>query len=318
MLDLQYQFYRYELSGDDRFNVGFTRDYNFIAPRAGLNYRVNENITTFANLSTASRQPAFKDIYDPTDYWSNPFYKPENFTTIGGGYLFDGKALDPERLIDLELGGGYRGRLADNDLDLKLNLYYMQVSDEIIPYAGQVDDNGYPISGNADKTIHQGIEFSARMNTRVNVGFFGNFSVNDDHFVDYVEYGFDWVNWVPIEYDRSGNRIGGFPSMLASYGATYGFRNIDLGFYGRFAGEQYVDNSEDDSRKLDSFHVNDLMISYDFGSEFGLGKTAFTFRANNLFDIKYVTSGYIEEDDGLPRYMVGAEQNFFLSLELGI
>ena len=318
MLDLQLQHYNYDLTRDKRFNAGFSRDYTFVTPRAGLNFKFNEKLTAFANVSTASRQPAFKDVYDPTDYWSNPAYKPDNFRSIGGGYIFEGKELNPEKLLDIELGGNYRGDFSGNDLDLKLNLYYMSITDEIIPYAGQIDDSGYPISGNADKTLHQGIEASARLSTSFDLEFSGNFSVNDDHFVDYVEYGFDWDQWVPIEQDRSGHRLGGFPAMIANYGISYQYRTVSLGLYGRLVGEQYLDNSEDDARKLDSYHTADLTASYDFGDEFGLQRTAFTFRVNNVFDTKYAAAGYIEPDDGMPRYMVGAERNFFLTLDLGI
>lgn len=318
MVDLQLQYYKYDMSDDHRFNVTFGKSYSFVTPRFGLNYAVNDDLTVFGNVSTAARQPAFKDIYDPTDYWSNPFYKPLNFRPIGGGYEFEGKGLDPERLFDIELGSSYRAVIDENRLDLKLNLYRMQISDEIIPYAGQVDDNGYPISGNADKTLHQGAELSARIDTRYDVSLFGNISVNDDHFVDYAEYGFDWVNWVPIEYDRSGNRIGGFPSMLGSYGVTYRYKPASFSLFGRFVGKQFLDNSEDDEKKLDAFHVLDLVGSMDIGNEFGIGSMILSLRVNNIFDTKYSAAGYIEPDDGLPRYMVGAERNFFASIDLGL
>jgi iron complex outermembrane receptor protein len=283
-----------------------------------LNYVFNDKLTAFGNFSMASRQPAFKDIYDPTDYWSSPVYKDTNFTAVGGGYIYEGKTLKPERLFDLELGGGYKNSFAGNDLRAKLNFYYMQIKDEIIPYAGQVDDNNYPISGNADKTLHQGVELSARVDTRYDVSFFGNVSINDDHFVNYTEYGFDWDNWVPIEYDRSGNRIGGFPSMLGSYGVTYRYKPASVSLLGRFVGEQYLDNSEDDTKKLDAFHVVDLVTSVDIGDEFGIASMILFLRVNNVFDSKYVAAGYIEPDDGLPRYMVGAERNFFASIDLGL
>jgi len=194
----------------------------------------------------------------------------------------------------------------------------MQVTDEIIPYAGQVDDNGYPISGNASKTLHQGVELALKAATKINLVISGNVAINDDHFVDYIEYGFDWDLYQAVPMVRDGNRIGGFPSILAGYGATYRYKMISAGVFGRFIGEQYLDNSESASAKLKSYHLLDLTASYDFGDEFGLGRTAFVFRVNNVLDTKYSAAGYIEPDDGLPRYMVGAERNFYLSLELGI
>ncbi len=55
----------------------------------------------------------------------------------------------------------------------------------------------------------------------------------------------------------------------------------------------------------------------DIGEEFGLGSMVLSVRVNNLFDTKYAAAGYIEVDDGEPRYMVGAERNFFVSIGLG-
>lgn len=318
MADLQVQYYKYDMSDDHRFNVTFDESYSFVTPRLGLNFAVNDDLSVFGNVSTAARQPAFKDIYDPTDYWSNPNYKPLNFRTIGGGYEFEGKGLEPEKLFDVELGSTFRTILHGNRLNLKLNLYRMQITDEIIPYAGQVDDNNYPISGNADKTLHQGVEISARADTRYAVSLFGNISVNDDHFVDYTEYGYDWDVYQPITYDQSGNRIGGFPSMLGSYGISYSYMPASISLFGRFVGEQYLDNSEDDDKKLDSFHVVDLVGSVNIGDEFGIESMILSLRVNNVFDTEYSAAGYIEPDDGLPRYMVGAERNFFASIELGL
>ena len=318
MVDLQLQYYKYDMSDDRRFDVSFDKSYSFVTPRFGLNYLVDDDLTVFGNVSTAARQPAFKDIYDPTYYWSNPYYKPLNFRPVGPGFEFEGKGLEPEKLFDIELGSNYRAVIDDNRLNLKLNLYRMQINDEIIPYAGQVDDNGYPISGNADKTLHQGVEISARLDSRYDVSLFGNFSVNDDHFVNYTEYGYDWDLYQPIVYDQSGNRIGGFPSMLGSYGVTYRYKPASVSLLGRFVGEQYLDNSEDDTKKLEAFHVVDLMGSVDIGDEFGIGSMILSLRINNVFDTKYVAAGYIEPDDGLPRYMVGAERNYFVSLDLGL
>lgn len=312
MANLQYQRHNYKLEDDKRFNVTFNRDYDFISPRGGINYRVNENINVFVNASTTSRQPAFKDIYDPTDYWSNPYYKSNNFNASGAAWEYVGMELKPEKLFDLELGADFSKRTDDLVFKGSLNIYRMQINDELIPYAGQIDDNGYPISGNAEKTIHQGLElsFDALMHSEFSLT--GNLNVNDDHFVSYKEYGFDWDNWLPIEFDRSDKRIGGFPEILAYYRLGYILKNLDFGVSGRYVGEQFIDNGEE--YKIDAYHIFNADISYDFGRLIGFNSMRITLRANNLADTKYEQAGYIEEDDGLPRYMVGAERNFFVSL----
>ncbi|MCP4581428.1 MAG: hypothetical protein GY839_07395, partial [candidate division Zixibacteria bacterium] len=55
-------------------------------------------------------------------------------------------------------------------------------------------------------------------------------------------------------------------------------------------------------------------ISYDFGRLVGFTSLKAILRVHNLADTEYEQAAYIEPDDGLPRYMVGAERNFFLSL----
>jgi len=312
MANLQYQRHNYKLENDKRFNVTFDRDYDFISPRGGINYQVNENVNVFVNFSTTSRQPAFKDIYDPTDYWSNPYYKTNNFNASGADWEYVGMELKPEKLFDLEFGADFSKRTDNLVFKGSLNIYRMQINDELIPYAGQIDDNGYPISGNAEKTIHQGLElsFDALMHSEFSLT--GNLSVNDDHFESYKEYGFDWDIWEPIEYDRSDKRIGGFPKAIANYRLGYILKNLDFGLSGRYVGEQYIDNGEE--YKVDAYHVFNADISYDLGRLIGFNSMRITLRANNLADTKYEQAGYIEEDDGLPRYMVGAERNFFVSL----
>lgn len=312
MANLQYQRHNYKLEDDKRFNVTFNRDYDFISPRGGINYRVNENVNVFVNASTTSRQPAFKDIYDPTDYWSNPDYKDTNFVEAADGWEFVGKELKPEKLFDLELGADFNKKTDNLVFKGSVNLYRMQINDELIPYAGQIDDNGYPISGNADETIHQGLELSFDAFIQNELSLTGNLSLNDDHFVSYKEYGFDWDNWVPIEYDRSEKRIGGFPKMLANYRLSYILDHLDFGISGRYVGKQFIDNGEE--HELDAYHILNADISYDFGHLIGFNSLKATLRINNLTDTEYEAAGYIEEDDGLPRYMVGAERNFYVSL----
>jgi iron complex outermembrane receptor protein len=313
MANIQYQRHSYELFDDNRFGVGFKRSFDYLSPRGGVNFRIGPSLDFFASISTSSRHPAFKDIYDPTDYWSNPSYKPDNYRVVGAGWDFVGKEVKPERLLDFELGSDFKARLNAVAVQGTINLYRMQITDEILPYAGQIDDMGYPISGNAEKTIHQGLEFSCDAAFPANLILAGNFSVNDDHFQRYVEYGFDYENWVALEYDRSGKRIGGFPEAIANYRIEWTKGDLALGLNGSYIGRQYIDNGQ--THRLDPFHLLGTVISYELGRLAGLRSLVATARINNVADKKYVASGYIEPDDNQPRYIVGAERNAYISLK---
>jgi len=310
--NLQYQRHNYVLDDDKRFEVEFDRDYDFLSPRAGLIYKAAPDVNIFASASAGSRQPAFSDIYDAKDYWANPNYRSVNFEESSNGWNYIGPELKPEKLIDLELGTDFK-RSSDNLIfSGEINLYWMQVKDELVPYAGQVDDMNLPISGNAEKTLHQGIEIAGNAIIQKQLVINGNLSLNDDHFVDYVEYGFDWDAWETITYDYSGNRIGGFPRMMANYRIGHIFGELELGLAGRYVGKQYIDNSE--TYELKAYHILNADMSFDIGKLIGFNSLKATMRLHNITNAEYEQAAYIEPDDGQPRYMVGAERNVFLSI----
>ncbi|MCD6163629.1 MAG: TonB-dependent receptor [candidate division Zixibacteria bacterium] len=312
MINIQYQRHKYMLEDDKRFNAAFNRSYDFFSPRVGISYNASARVNIFLNTSMASRHPAFKDIYDPTDYWSNPNYKADNFTASGSSWIYNGKELNPEKMYDIEVGADLKHAAEHFTFKSGVNLYRMQIKDEIVPYSGQLDDMNYPISGNAEKTIHQGVELSFDTQIRNEFVINGNISVNDYHFVSYKEYGFDWDNWEPIEYNRADKKIGGFPSILANYRLAYIINDLMFGINGKYVGKQYIDNGED--YKLNSYHIQNFDIAYDFGRLIGINSFKASFRVNNVSDTEYEQAAYIEEDDGKPRYMVGADRNFYFSI----
>ncbi len=309
MANIQYQRHNYKLENDRRYNVTFDKDYDFISPRGGVNFKVNEKISTFFSVSTASRQPTFLDIYNPQDFWSNPNYRMVNFEQAGSEFAYVGPELKPEKLLDIEMGADFKYLARSNSFKGDVNLYYMQIDDELVPYAGQIDDMNLPVAGNADKTIHQGIELSFESVLLNRITFAGNFSINDDHFESYEEYDYSGSG-IPI--DLSGYRIGGFPEMMANYRISYRFDGLSAGIDGRYVGKQYLDNAE--QHELDPYHVLDSDISYDFGKFTGVKSLIATLRVMNLLDTEYEQYGYIDWIDGMPRYMVGAERNLFVSL----
>jgi iron complex outermembrane recepter protein len=314
--NIQYQHKDYRLYNDQRFEVKLKRNFDYFSPRLGASYQLAKQVGIYGSVSTASRPPAFSDIYDPQDYWSNPDYKPANFVADGGSWKFTGKSLVPEKLLDIEAGANLNLNFEPFALTSSINYYWMNMRDELIPYAGQIDDNGQPISGNAKKTNHRGVEIS--MNTKISSGpeISGNFSFNNSKFNNYTEYGFDYDLWQPITYDRSGMAIGGCPEILANYRIGYSLDMPKLGsFYislgGRYVGKQYIDNGE--QFELEAYHLLDSDISYEFGKVVGFKSLKASLKVNNVLNKKFVASAYMDSP-GEPRYIVGAPSNIYVSL----
>jgi iron complex outermembrane receptor protein len=164
-----------------------------------------------------------------------------------------------------------------------------------------------PISGNADKTVHQGLELSFEANLHNELSIGGNLSVNDDHFVNYAEY-----DWDGNRIDLSGKRIGGFPEVLANYRLGYDLGKVQFGISGQYVGKQFIDNGE--QYELDPYHIFNGDLSYSLSELVGIKTLKATLRLQNIANTKYEQAAYIEPDDGLPRYIVGAERNLFISM----
>ena len=345
MMDLQVQSQVYGMDNDRLFGVEVDKTYNAstpltlrytpssklnfplpfrlrlalpFVPRVGLNYLILEPdaerggpvASAYVNFSMAQREPAFNDIYDPQDYWSMPITVPNRFESRTGGYRYVGESLKPEKLTNFEIGTAWEW----NRFGFGVNAYYMSLRDEIIPYAGQLDDNGVPMSGNAEETLHQGIEFTSACHPIEALTISGNLALTDHHFVHYREW--DWNAWDFVS--RDGNRLDGDPPTLGNLRIEWRPKQFQFALSLRAVGKQYVDNSETDSTAVPAYEVLNLDAGYRFEKVAGLRGIEVRLRVNNLLNSEYETSGYIDSDDGLPRYFVGPPINCLVSLSMDI
>ncbi len=320
MGDLQLRHHNLKLVDDKRYKVEFEKKYTFLSPRGGVNYNLSDNLNIFGNVSFAKREPAFKDIYNPQDYFAGPVNLSKNFVKDGDRYIYNGKELNPEKLLNSELGGGYN---SDN-LNIKLNLYWMDFRDEIIS-TGQIDDNGVPVSGNADKTLHRGIEFVGSFKPVRNMKIEANISINDDRFISHKEFVVtDWNTSPPttaaIVYDR--NRLAGFPEHISNFRLSYNFDNIVQTFpvfvslHFQNVGRIYLDNTENKNKSIAPFSVINGYISHKFTSNIWNAGMEISLVANNILNKFYEAGGYVEE--GTPYWIPAATRNFFFNLKINL
>ncbi|MCH8927919.1 MAG: TonB-dependent receptor [Candidatus Marinimicrobia bacterium] len=306
MLDFQFQHLRnhfdQEVVGAFQNNYEYNLNYTFLSPRIGINRILNDELSIFVNFSIAKREPRDADIYDA----DNPFILPLFRVNADNSLDFDTPLVTEETLYDYELGSTWRTSTAY----LKTNLFWMDFRNEIVP-TGQVDEIGLPVYFNADKSIHRGIEFDASMNFSAGYYLSGNFSLNDNYFVSYNEVGnFFSDDRFPI--DRSGNKIGGFPSYLGGFKFGQRKKQFSSSVYVRFVGKQYLDNSESDDLSINSYRVTDFSVNYDFSGTDSKIPLSLQLNVNNLFNRKYETHGAV--DSGIGFFIPAALRNAYLTL----
>ncbi|MCK4654725.1 MAG: TonB-dependent receptor, partial [Candidatus Cloacimonetes bacterium] len=298
-------------------------DYNFFNPRFGVNYNLNENFNFYGNVSFAQREPADDELYDtwegPDDLDVPPLFAEADTVYSNGDIIkveWDDPYVKEEKLVDYELGIGYISGL----WDIRANLFWMNFKDEIIPYGG-VNDEGSPIRGNADETVHRGVELSLKTQLPYNLLFSGSFSYNDNYFKKFIMYDWD-ENWEVIEVDYKDKKIAGFPDILANAKLSYKIEPLLISAQIQHVGKQYLDNTENEDRTIEPFQVVNAFVIYKFTKLFGKSDIELTFRVNNLLDEEYETAGYYDSWGSVygpagNYYWSAAGRNFMAGIRVG-
>ena len=333
----QMRYQRYDFNQD---KIGafkgyvYDLDYLFFSPRLGVNYSLTDQINLFANFSIASRTPTDAAIYDANDPFILPSLEIETVTVSSENdtsYVFGDPTAKSERVYDFELGANYESKRWQGSL----NLFWMDFKDEIIPYGGLNENNGHPITINADRSVHAGVELSLTYLPMNNFTIQSNFAYNYNRVKEYSsEFGYS-VDSADVSLDESvvvdfaDKKIVNFPEYLGNLIFDYKWDNLRLTWRNRFAGRQYTELLNIESLSIDPFYTASLSAAYTWTDFMQIGDLTFSVRVDNLFDSKYETAGYggnyayrIENEpvivDGWAEYFVNAVRSIYGQIQLEI
>jgi iron complex outermembrane receptor protein len=304
MLDLQYVYNRYRLFDEKFVGTDFSVPYHFVNPRLGLNYNLNAAWNAYVSIAYTSREPRLKNLYDAAEAstpaaWGGVV--PQFGVTADGRFDFTRPLVRPEALVDVELGTGFTAAMGS----LTANVYWMDFRNEIVR-SGQIDRFGQPVTGNAERTRHIGIELSGRVTPLAGLECGGNVTVSRNRFVRHT----DFTAGVPVRLD--GNHIAGFPDVLANVRASFQWNGLLGSLSARYSGKQYTDNLANEQHTVDPACVVNGLISWTVaGAENGIGWEA-KLQVNNMFDRLYAAYG--EGTD----FFVAAGRHAFFSLSLNL
>jgi len=247
---LQMTYRHYRLFDEAFFGRSFRKPYVFLNPRLGITVRPEQALSGYASAALAHREPRLKSLYDGEEAGAG--FQPR-FAPNPDGSLDVGEALvTPERLVDLELGGRWRGRTSR----LNVNVYWMEFWNEIVP-SGGLDQFGVPRTGNADRTRHTGLEVEGGMAWTPSLSVFGHATLSRNRFVSFTEY-LSSIEGSPAAVERDGNPIAGFPELMGRLGLRFRRGAWSGRLAGRYVGRQYVDNSA--AREGAAFEVDPYVL----------------------------------------------------------
>ncbi len=274
--DLQYRGIRYSVSGidNDQRPLAVDTDYSFFNPKFGLSYSPNGSSSLYASFSVANREPVRTDFIDNEDV-------PE-----------------PERLNNFE--AGYRFRRGN--LSFEANAYYMGYRDQLV-LTGELNDVGSSLRRNVESSYRAGIELQGAWQITPSLVWQANatFSRNKiDKFNEVIyDYGPNFNEFNVIVNTYEDTDIAYSPSVIAAsqlsfrifQGMIVDSDKMEISLLSKYVGEQFLDNTSNESRKIDDYFVNDLRITYGFRSRVIKGFDL-TLQVNNIFGEEYSANGY--------------------------
>lgn len=281
--DLQFRAVNYRINGfRDNPTLRIHNNYSFFNPKAGISYRDN-TWNAYFSYGAATKEP------NRDDFEAGTSQQPR-----------------PEKLHDFEAGIETRQK----NHYLSASLYHMQYIDQLV-LTGKINDVGAYTRMNIPVSFRQGIEFQGgvRMNSKIN--FSANMAFSRNKIKDFTEYVDD--------YDNGGQKLNYFGSTTIAFSpAVVGsaslelkpIKNTEINFTGKYVSRQYLDNTENDTRALNPFFVQDVRVLYTFKIK-GVKEISLVAQFNNVFSNAYEPNGYTFS------YIAGGEtatENFYFPM----
>ncbi len=270
-LDLQYRRISYQASGKEnkQFDFVVDQEFNFFNPKAGVTYEASPEQQWYASYSVGNREPVRNDFID----------------------AIAGAAPKHETLHDIEAGWRFR----KNNYNLNVNYYLMNYKNQLVP-TGKLNDVGAAIRTNVDESYRTGVEVEGIVRLSSKFVWNANVTLSQNKIKNFNEviydYGdnFDEYNEVVNVYSNSD--ISFSPNVIVGSGLMFTpIKNIELGLLTKYVGKQFLDNTSNDSRSIDSYFINDLRLSYTVKPSF-MREISLSILANNIFDVEYSSNGY--------------------------
>ncbi|GHT41189.1 TonB-dependent receptor [Bacteroidia bacterium] len=273
--DLQYRHIDYSIEGQNDtwdWNNGemqkldVHKPFNFFNPKAGLFYQIDKENKVFGSFAVAHREP-----------------NRNNYTDAAIN-----EVPTAERLRDYELGYKFNNRI----FSAGANLYYMQYKDQLV-LTGKVNEIGEPLTSNVPDSYRMGVELLLGVQITNTLKWDGNLTLSQNKIKNYTEYVLVDDGEAPQQADYYGTtNIAYSPDVIANSLFTYQYKSFNAGFQSSYVGKQYLDNTGNDDRSIDSYFVSNLRLGYNFRLK-GIKELSVNLLINNFFNAEYETNGWV-------------------------
>lgn len=278
--ELQYRGVRFETMGTDNDQVAINvpRDsatFDFLNPKVGLDYRLNDEDRVFASVAIAHKEPGRNDFVDA----------PAGF------------ADRAERLTDFEFGW----RRNTDAYAWGLTAYHMAYTDQLIP-TGALNDVGAAIRQNVPKSSRTGVEmeFGWQISDALELG--AQATLSRSRIDEFTEVIYDYLDYSTVEIVHQNTEIAFSPRVLwggqllwhAVRPETPSGVALDLEWATQHVSDQFMDNTGK-AAILPAYTVSQLRASLHLPTVKDgqvVDRTRFDVWVENALDAEYSANGY--------------------------
>ncbi len=262
--DAQFRHVDYYSGGfRDNPKLSIDRKFDFFNPKAGLSYSKKE-WQAYISYALGQKEP------NRDDFEAGATNQP-----------------NAEKLHDFE--AGIERKVAG--FSFGANLYYMIYKDQLV-LTGKISDVGAYTRVNVPNSYRRGIELQAakRFSNWLNVG--GNIAFSQNKIKAFSEFIDDYDNGGQIEVKHSDKNIAFSPAVVG--GLTVDItpaKFASLSLMSKYVSRQYLDNTENISRSLEPYFVQDARVSFTIPNKVFSNVNVIA-QVNNVFNKMYEPNGY--------------------------
>ncbi|MCH2229251.1 MAG: TonB-dependent receptor [Crocinitomicaceae bacterium] len=268
--DIQYRHIAYQFLGIDEVNGSLEEitqeaEFNFINPKAGLMIDFNSSNNAYISVAMSNREPVRADFRENT-----PMNRPKH-----------------EQLTNLEAGYRYKSR----KFMANANFYYMMYQNQLV-LTGELNDVGGATRVNVDDSYRMGIELDAGYKLFKNLMLAGNLTLSQNKIAEFTEYVDNYDTGTPDQIVHTNTDLSFSPNLIGALVLNYKpVKGLEVEFTSKFVGQQFLDNTSSQDRKIDAYNFSNLRLSYTLHDVL-FKEMTIGIQANNVFNQLYENNGY--------------------------
>ncbi len=265
--DIQYRFVNYNVEGRDDDNVrhNINSNMNFINPKAGLTYMLDDQTQVYGSFAVGNREP------DRNDFLSQP----------------EGQLPKHETLFDYELGF----RSEREKWDAAVNLYLMDYQDQLV-ITGELNNVGANLRTNVPDSYRRGIEIELGLKPFDKLKLQANTTLSQNKIERFEEIIYNYDNGEVLTNVHENTDITLSPNVIGAGQISYRLLDgFEVAWQTKYVGKQFLDNTSNDARSLDPYLINNLLMHYEVKVG-NFDHIRINAQINNILNEKFASNGY--------------------------